>query len=260
MKVRVLIVDDEPPARRRVRRLLADSPGFEVIGECRDGVEALDAIRAQRPDLVLLDVQMPEVDGFDVLEALNEDEVPTVVFVTAYDEYAVRAFEARALDYLLKPFDAERFDTVMSRAREHVIRRDALGPRLVALLEDVRVSAAGGRRDPDARPLERIPIRKKDRVRVLSATNVDYIEAAGNYVRIHVGDESHLLRDTLKNLESQLDPDRFVRVHRSRIVNLERVRELEPLFKGEFVLKLRDGTRVRTGRTYRDRVRELFHL
>lgn len=252
MNVRVLIVDDEPPARRRIRRLLADEPALEVVGECGDGFGAIDAVRSLRPDLMFLDVQMPEVDGFDVLAALQEDELPTVVFVTAYDRYALRAFEARALDYLLKPFDRDRFEAVVRRAREHVMQSQRLAPRIAELLDELRT---GGRQW-----LERIPIKEGGRVRILPAVQLDYIEAEGSYARLHFGGESHLLRTTLTSLEAKLDPSRFVRVHRSRIVNVHRVHELEPLFRGEFVLTLGNGVRLTTGRTYHARIREVFHL
>jgi two-component system LytT family response regulator len=248
-RIRTLIVDDEPLARSRIRELLDTQPDIEVTGECGNGREAIAAIGADHPDLVYLDVQMPEITGFEVLEALERTEAPAVVFVTAFDQFAVRAFEVHALDYLLKPFDRERFLTSLRRAREAVrLRREGhLDERLGALLTHL------GERQ---RYLQRLLVKNGSRSVLVQVGEIDWIESAGNYVRLHVGRERHLLRETMSALEERLDPERFVRIHRSTIVNLERVRELEPYFHGDYVLKLTDGTRLTLSRTYREHLQE----
>jgi len=251
VKLRVLIVDDEPLARERIRALLRDAPDAEVVGECGDGRRALAAIRRRRPDLLFLDVQMPELDGFAVLRALDPTELPAVIFVTAYDRYALRAFEVHALDYLLKPFDRERFHRALARARTQIERdrRGTLDARLLALLEDLR---------PGRKRLERLVVKEGGRVFFLRAEEIDWVEAQGNYARLHIGRETHLVRETMARLEAGLDPKQFARIHRSTIVNLERVRELLPDFHGDSVVVLRDATRLTLSRGYRERFRELL--
>ena len=251
MKLRVLIVDDEPLARERLRVLLRDAPEVQVVGECGDGRRALAAIRRRRPDLLFLDVQMPELDGFAVLRALDPTELPAVIFVTAYDRYALRAFEVHALDYLLKPFDRERFHRALARARTQIERdrRGTLDARLLALLEDLR---------PGRKRLERLVVKDGGRVFFLRAEEIDWVEAQGNYARLHIGRETHLVRETMARLEAGLDPKQFARIHRSTIVNLERVRELLPDFHGDSVVVLRDATRLTLSRGYRERFRELL--
>jgi two-component system LytT family response regulator len=249
--IRTLIVDDEPLARQRLRKLLEAEPDIEVIGECPDGESAVTAIVEHRPDLVFLDVQMPDLDGFGVLEAVGAEEMPTVIFVTAYDHYALRAFEVHALDYLLKPFDRERFDKALGRARAH-LGRDRPGEvheQLQALLADVR---------PERKASERLVIKSSSRVFFLRVEEIDWIEAAGNYLKLHVGDETHLLRETMNSLEGRLDPDRFLRVHRSTIVNIERVQELQPWFHGDYLVILRDGTQLTLSRSYRQKLQDFF--
>ncbi|HEU0301093.1 MAG TPA: LytTR family DNA-binding domain-containing protein, partial [Longimicrobium sp.] len=211
------------------------------------------AIRALRPELVFLDVQMPEGDGFDVVRAVGVEQMPVTVFATAYDAYALRAFEAHALDYLLKPYDRERFDAVLDRARAQVRQARGAGadPRLLSFVRQM---------EERSRYLRRIAVRAGSRVKLVDVEEVDYFEADTNYVRLHVGGASHLVRDTLAALEARLDPACFARVHRSLIVNLERVAEVEPLFAGEHVLSLKNGTRLTTGRTYRARVQEALGL
>jgi two-component system, LytTR family, response regulator len=247
--IRALIVDDEPHARARVRELLGGQADVMVTGECGNGREAIAAIRRDRPDLVFLDVQMPGIGGFGVLEALEPAQAPAVVFVTAFDEFAVRAFEVHALDYLLKPFDGPRFLRSLERARDAVRRRRAgqLDDRLAGLL---------ARLDTGDRYLRRVLVKAGSRTVLLRTEEIDWLESAANYVRVHVGRERHLLRETMTALEDKLDPDRFVRIHRSTIVNLDRVRELEPYFHGDYVLRLADGTRLTLSRSYRDRVQE----
>lgn len=250
MKTRTLIIDDEPLARERLRQLLRDEPELEVIGECADGQAALAAIQNQAPDLIFLDVQMPELDGFGVLEAMSAEPPPVVVFVTAYDKFALRAFEVHAADYLLKPFDRERFKTALARALERVRHREH--PE-----QHQAQSAVLAELKPAARPLERLAVKTGGRVVFVKLEEIDYIEAAHNYVELHVQKQSHLLRETLNSIEARLPAARFVRISRSVIVNIERVKELQPLFYGEYALTLHNGTRLTLSRRYRDKLRQL---
>jgi two-component system LytT family response regulator len=248
-KIRTLVVDDEPIARERILALLQQENDVEVIGQCADGVQAVSAIQQQSPDLVFLDVQMPGCDGFGVIQNIGPDRMPTVVFVTAYDEYALRAFEVHALDYLLKPFGKDRFQETLKHARESLERRRAgdLGRRLLALVHDLK---------PEQQRLDRLVVKSGGRVFFLRTDEIDWIEAAGNYVRLHLGEESHLFRETMNGMESRLDTRRFVRIHRSRIVNTERIKELQPWFNGEYVVILRNGTRLTLSRGYREKLQE----
>ncbi|MBZ5559360.1 MAG: LytTR family DNA-binding domain-containing protein [Acidobacteriia bacterium] len=243
----VLIVDDEPLARRRLRKLLGDEPGVEVVGECGDGASAVEAVRRLKPDVLLLDVQMPGMDGFDAIDAIGPERCPAVIFVTAFDKYALKAFDVHAADYLLKPFDRARLRRAIGRARAAAVHATDVGRRLLALVTEVR----------DRRPLERIVVKAAGRVHFVRAGEIDWIEAAGHYVLLHAGAEVHEMRDTLARLEARLDAGRFVRVHRSAIVNVDRIKELLPSFHGEFVVVLRDGTRVASSRGYSDRLREM---
>jgi two-component system LytT family response regulator len=227
--MKAVIIDDEPLARDAVRHLLGRDPEIEIAGAC-SGAEAVALIERTTPDILFLDVQMPEVDGFDVLQAVGA--VPAVVFVTAYEKYAVHAFEVSAIDYLLKPFDDARFAVALHRAKE-------------------RVRSAEPQRDV-VRYVHRFLVRTRDHVVVVNAADVDWIQAADYYASLHVGTKTHLLREPLADLEKRLDPQRFVRVHRSAIVNVERVREIHPLFRGDCALVLADGTRVRLSRTRRE--------
>jgi two-component system LytT family response regulator len=242
MATRAIIVDDEPLARLRLRALLADERDVAVVGECADGARAIAEIEAKEPNLVFLDVQMPELSGFDVIEAVGPSRMPLVVFVTAYDQYALEAFRVYALDYLLKPFEDERFRATMQRARE---RLDAAGPG-----SDARVQALVEGIASTRRYIQRLVIRSAGHVYFVRVDDIDWVEAADNYVRLHVGRTSHLLRQTLKDLKQQLDPERFMRIHRSTIVSLDRIQELQPWFHGEYIVILRDGTRLRTSRTF----------
>ena len=250
--IRVLVVDDEPLARERVRRLLEKEPDVQIVGECADGLAAVEAIERDRPDLVFLDVQMPELDGFAVLENVAPERLPFVVFVTAFDEYAVKAFDVHALDYVLKPFDGDRFREALERARREIARTSegaGLEGRLLALLQDLE-----GRKQQ----MDRIVIKSGGRVSFLRTEEVDWIEAAGNYVELHVGKESHLLRETMNKLESRLDAKRFLRIHRRIIVNVDRIRQLEGVTHGEYVVVLKDGTRLSSSRGYRDGLQKLL--
>jgi two-component system, LytTR family, response regulator len=245
--LRAVIVDDESPARRRIRRLLASEPDVAVVGECGDGESALAAIARERPDLVFLDVQMPERDGFDVVRTLPEP-LPAILFVTAHDRYALRAFDVHAVDYLLKPFTAERFRTAVARARERIAHRIA----------DAGLSSLAATLRTRPTYLTRVPVRSGSRTLIVDLASVDWIDAADNYVRLHVGRREHLLRETLASIETGLDPDRFVRVHRSAIVQIDRVAEIRPQSHGDAALVLRDGTVVPVSRTWRERVRAAF--
>jgi two-component system LytT family response regulator len=242
MRIRTLIADDEPIARERLRALVGADRELELIGEAHDGPSALEAIVSRAPELVLLDVQMPRLDGFAVLESLPPERLPVVVFVTAYDEHALRAFEVHALDFLLKPFDEARFRRALARAKDRIAKQRpaSVDRRLDALLESFRRS----------RGLERLAVQSGGRVFLLRTEDVDWFAAAGNYVRAHVRGELHLLRRSLSSLEEELDAARFVRIHRSLLVNLERVVALEPARHGAFVVVLRDGTRLTTSRAH----------
>lgn len=259
MTIRTLIVDDEMPARDRIRDLLEKEDGVEIVGECENGSAALAAIRRQKPDLIFLDVQMPELSGFDVLNSLNEAETPVVVFVTAFDQFALKAFEFHALDYLLKPFDRARFTGCLQRARRDVRRRRAgeLSEKLLALLSSVR----DGPKETGSSGsvfLERMVIKSAGRVFFVRVDEIDWIEAAGNYLRLHIGSESHLHRETLTRLESRLDPANFIRIHRSFLVNIDRIREMQPWAHGEFVVILNSGKRLTSSRGYRERLQKLL--
>jgi two-component system LytT family response regulator len=248
--IRVLVVDDEPAAREGIRHLLRADADVVVIGECATGPEAVAAIRRDEPELMFLDVQMPELDGLAVLRAVGPERVPAVVFVTAYDHYALQAFEVHAVDYLLKPFDDERFRQSLERGKRLVRqgRIGEMGQRIAALLRDYGAPAAP---PASARHIERLAIRAGGRVTLLRVDEIDWIDAEGDYVRIHVGKSWHLLRETMKKLEAQLDPARFVRIHRSTIVNLERIKELQPFYRGEYVVVLQGGATLKLSRGYR---------
>lgn len=251
MSIRVCIVDDEPLARERIRSLLEQEHDVEVAGEAGDGASAIGLIRRERPDLLFLDVQMPGTDGFGVLRALGSDVSPVIVFVTAYDHYALQAFDVHALDYLLKPFNSRRFRKAMQRARAELSRErpPEMTQHLLSLIENLR----SGRQSAD-----RIVLKSAGRVSFLKVDEVDWVEAEGNYVRLHVGAQSHLLRETMKSIESRLDPDRFIRIHRSTIVNADRIKELHPLFHGEFAVILHDGTRLAASRGPDNKLRRLL--
>jgi two-component system, LytTR family, response regulator len=248
-KIRTLIVDDERLSRKRIRDLLADEPDCELIGECVNGIEAIDSARNDPPDLLFLDVQMPQMDGFQVLNCLSDLNIPAVVFVTAYDEYAVRAFEVHALDYLMKPFDRERFQNALNRVRNHLthVQDGGLNDRLVALLEGLSTRR---------KPLDRIAIKTGGHVVFVRAQNIDWVEAADNYVCLHCGAETHPMRETMNALEVKLDTGRFIRIHRSTIVNMDRIKELQPWFRGDYLVILHDGTQLTLSRNYRDRLKD----
>lgn len=250
-KIRVLIIDDERPARRKTQRFLESEPDIEIVGEACDGREAIAAIQRERPDLIFLDVQMPGLDGFGVLTALDVQPMPQVVFVTAHDQFALRAFEVHALDYLLKPFDLKRFRKVLSRARAQLQRIGAndLDDRMSKLLKEIRAGE---------RYAERLLIKAEERAFFLQVDQICWIEAAKNYVNIHVSDKAYLLRGTIDGLHKKLDPNRFIRVNRSQIVNIDGIKELQPWFHGEYRIILKDGTEMMWSRRYLDRSSDLF--
>ncbi|HEX7048784.1 MAG TPA: LytTR family DNA-binding domain-containing protein [Longimicrobiales bacterium] len=262
--IRALIVDDEPLAREMVRARLESEPDVEIVGEAEDGPAAVAAITALRPDIVFLDIQMPEMDGFEVLERTAAHHLPIIVFVTAYDEYALRAFDVHALDYLLKPFTAERFARAMRRARHEAMRSDAAVRRALARLLDSRDAGSADAADcgrtaganAASGPARRFVVKRRDSYLLVKADDLVWIEAAGDYVRLHCDGESHLLRATMADMEARLDAARFRRIHRSAIVNLDRVAEIRPADGGAYTVVLEGGTTLRMSRGYRDNLFE----
>jgi two-component system, LytTR family, response regulator len=249
MKIKALIVDDEPLARERFRSLLEEEPEIEIVGECADGRTAVAAIQTQAPDLLFLDIQMPELDGFGVLREIRPEAAPVVVFVTAHDQFALRAFEVHAVDYLLKPFDRERFQTALRHAVEQVKRRErtVLPDRLKEMLAELKAPA---------KTPERLPIKIGGKVIWVKLEEVDWMESADNYVELHVGAKSHLLRETLSALEARLPAGKFVRISRSTMVNASRVREVQRLFYGGYTVMLENGTQLTLSRRYRDKLQQ----
>ena len=245
-RISALIIDDEPLARQRVRRLLEADPEVDLLGECGDGIEAIETIRTKHPDLIYLDVQMPEVDGFDVLKPFTADEVPLVIFVTAYDEHAVKAFEVHALDYLLKPFEDAKFRSALQRAKDqlHLEQRGESIRRVLDLIGERRGTPGG---------IKRIMIRSGGHISFLRTADVDWIEAQGDYVSLHSQGKRHLVRENIGALEEQLKPESFVRIHRSTIVQINRIKELQPLFHGDYTIVLIDGTRLTMSRSFREK-------
>jgi two-component system LytT family response regulator len=245
MKIRALIVDDEPLARERVRAMLGDESDIEIAGECGDGPAAVAAIRKLSPDLLFLDVQMPGMDGFGVLRAVDRERMPVVIFVTAYDQHAVKAFEAHALDYLLKPLMPARFKAALQRAREHLATKQAgtLSQNLAAWLGQAR---------PEKEFLSRIAVKTGERTIFVRTDQIDYAESAGNYVVLHAGKENHVVRETLTALAENLNPKKFVRISRSTLVNADQIKELRPLFKGEHVVVLHNGKQLTMTRGVRE--------
>jgi len=250
-QIRTLIVDDEPLARDRVKRFLRDEDDVTIVGECKNGVEAIESITDKKPDLVFLDIQMPEKNGFDVIKSLGAKKLPTIIFVTAYDQYALQAFDVHALDYLLKPFNRERIKRALGRAREQIEHKRIgnLDERLNSLISDIR---------GEKKYLDRLVVKAVGRVFFLKTDEIDWIEAAGNYVKLHIGRESHMIRETMNGVEAKLDPAKFLRIHRSTVVNIDRIKELHPMFSGDCAVILRNGTELALSRNYRERFTELF--
>jgi two-component system LytT family response regulator len=246
--IRTMIVDDEPLARERLRTLAAAEPGLDVVAECGDGLSALRAIEQSRPDLLFLDIQMPEMDGFEVLQSL-ETPPPATVFVTAYDEYALRAFEVAAVDYLLKPINPDRFGAAVARARDRVATPGRADDTLALLVEHLRA---------ERHFRSRFVVRHNDQVSFVRTADVEWIEATGNYAKLFAGGRVHIVRETMKSIEAQLDPARFIRVHRSVIVQIDCIVSMQPHFHGEWVIAMRNGTRFTSSRSYGDRLRTLI--
>lgn len=246
-QIRTLIVDDEPYAIRKVRRLLRDDPEL-ILFEAHNGREALDSIEKLTPDLLLLDIQMPEMSGFEVLKSLKAEKIPKVIFVTAFDQYAIQAFEVHALDYLLKPFEPERFVDAIRYAKEQIRedRNKSYQTPVLDLLQELKTV----RKDY----LERIPVKRNERILFINTDEIDWIEASGRYVFLHIGKENYLFKEALKTLEPDLDPKTFVRIHRSNIVNLNRIKQMQQWFHGDFLVVLQDGTQLMLSRRYRDKL------
>ena len=249
-KIRTVIVDDEPLARRNLRLLLEKDPQIEIIDECRNGREAVRALKNFSPELVFLDIQMPEMDGFDVLAEVGPKQIQAIIFVTAFDQYALKAFEVHALDYLLKPFDDARFQKALDKAKSQIEQRqiNKISKKLLALLED----REHRQEERQKTYLTRLMIKLASRVVLLKVGEIDWIEADGNYAKLHVGRKSHLLREKMHDLEAQLNPKKFVRIHRSIIVNLDRIKEMHPHFNGDYVVVLEDGSQLKLSRSRRE--------
>ena len=250
-RIKAVIVDDEALARNFIRRMLRDDLDVEIAGECSNGKEAVVLIRKQKPDLVFLDVQMPEMNGFAVLESIGVDQLPEIIFTTAYEQYAIRAFELHALDYLLKPFDQARFKDAIKYAKEQLRdKREQEGRlQITALLEDIRSKP---------KYLDRLVIKSGGRISFLSADEINWIEADDKYVHLHTNKASPMVRQTLGAMEEQLDPKKFRRIHRSTIVNVGRIKELQPLFNGEHSVLMEDGAKLTLSRNYKDKLFELL--
>ena len=251
--VRVAIADDEPLARERLRAMLKERKGYMIVAECNDGVEAAAALARHDIDLLFLDVQMPGLDGFQILESADASPLPIIVFVTAFDDYALRAFDVSALDYLLKPFDRDRFERTLARVEERLTTRRAPGipEELRELLRSLSATATPSH-------VSRFPVRTNGEIYFVRVEDVDWINAEGNYVALHTAGRTHLVRDTIKSLETRLDPAKFMRVHRSAIINVDRLRKLQPYFHGEYVITLQDGATLTSSRSYSERLRALL--
>jgi two-component system, LytTR family, response regulator len=254
-KIRTVVVEDEPVSRDRLLALLGEEHDIEVVGSCADGREAAEAIVNRSPDLVFLDIQLPELNGLDLARGLDPERRPAVVFVTAHDAFALPAFEIHALDYLLKPFSAQRFRSALEYARQHLAQRRAttLGRQILDLLPDMQPATPSPPPQPPASTmLDRLVVKSSGRIYFVRIADIDWCEAAGNYIRVHVGAQSHLIRETMNRLETQLDARQFVRIHRSTIVNVDRIQELRSSFNGEHVVLLRSGVRLTMSRGYKD--------
>ncbi len=256
LPIKAVIVDDEALARDAIRLRLEGEPDIEVVGEAADGADAVELLRKIHPDLLFLDVQMPVMDGFEVIEHVPSDQLPIVVFVTAYDQYALKAFETHALDYLLKPFTASRFHAAIDRARLEVAKSGDRGThqRLVELLEERRRARARPAEGSGQGYLTRLAVKRNQRIALIGAGDIDWIESSGNYAHLHAHGASYVVRMTMGELERRLDPARFARIHRSTIVQIDRIQDIIAAWHGDFDVTLRDGTVLRLSRNYRDRV------
>jgi two-component system LytT family response regulator len=268
-KIRALIVDDESLAREALLVMLSDDPEIEVIAQCRNGKEAVTVIREHSPDVVFLDIQMPEMDGFQVIEEIGAMQMPVTIFVTAYDKHALRAFEAHALDYLLKPFDHDRFDSALQRAKTFV-RQQKLGEiseSLLAVLQDMKLKTGESPSETDnikpykathKEPIDRVVIKSGGRIYFLKIEEIDWVEGAGDYLTLHSGSQTHLIRETMGNFHAKLDAQKFLRIHRSTVVNIERIKDIRPLLKGEYVITLTSGKCLKSSRGYRHELQRLL--
>jgi two-component system, LytTR family, response regulator len=268
-KIRAIVVDDESLAREVLLVMLSDDPEIEVIAECRNGREAVATIREQSPDIVFIDIQMPEMDGFQVIEEVGAKQMPVTVFVTAFDKYALRAFEAHALDYLLKPFDHDRFESALQRAKT-LVRQQKIGEmseNLFAMMQDMKLKTGESTSEADNRkpegadhqqPIDRVVIKSSGRIYFLKVEDIDWVEGAGDYLSLHSASGTHLIRETMGDFHARLDARKFLRIHRSTIVNIERIKDLQPLFKGEYVITLTSGKRLRSSRGYRRELQPLL--
>lgn len=249
MSIRSIIVDDEPFARNIIKKFLKEEPDIELIGECGDGQEAVEMINKIRPDLVFLDIQMPELDGFDVISAVGLDNIPNIIFVTAYDKYAIKAFEINAVDYLLKPFDKRRFHDSINRVRKLILSRQNIRQQIGNILDYI---------NQEQKYLDRILVKTRGRILFLKTDEIDWIKSEAYYVKFHVGKNTHIIRETLSNLENNLDPNKFVRIHKSYIVNIEFIKELQQWFKNKYLVILKDGTELKLSRNYQSNLFGLF--
>lgn len=258
--IRALIVDDEPLARGTLRLLLNEDAEVEIVAEAGSGAEAVALISKHSPDLLFLDIQMPGMNGFDVLEKIDTTSIPAIIFVTAFDQYALRAFEVHALDYLLKPFDDARFEKALRQAKAQITEREInkLSQKLFALLEDRDELHMEPRAIDRSKYLTRLMIKSASRIFFLKVEEIDWIGAEDYYVKLHFGRKSHLLRETMNELEAKLDPDKFLRIHRSSIVNLDRVKEMHAHFNGDYVVILHDGTELKLSRSRREQLQSLL--
>lgn len=259
LSLRALVVDDEPLARERLRELLEEHPSVTVVGEAEDGLEATAAIEEHEPDLVFLDVQMPGLDGIDVIEEIGAEEMPVTVFVTAYDQYAIKAFDLAAVDYLLKPFDDERFEQALNRAREKIADQDvnAISDRLVELLRERDPSLLEAEtKEPDESYLERIAVQGRGKARIVPVEDITHITADGSYAELHTGDNTYVIRERMKTLASRLNPQSFARVHRSAIVRLDQIELILRGGGGDYAVRLQDGTRVSVSRSRIDELQD----
>lgn len=250
-KLRIIIIDDEPIARERIKNFLQQETDIEIIGEGENGLEAVQLIEEKKPDLVLLDIQMPEMDGFGVIQSIGADLMPAVIFITAYDNFALKAFEVHALDYILKPFNNERFLEALNRARNKI--NNSQLNQLSTQFNSVLKTLQDGKKF-----LSRLAIKTGGRIYFIKTENVDWIESAGNYVLLYTKNEKHIYRETMKCLEMKLDPEKFVRIHRTQIVNIDNIKELQPQSHGEYTIILQSGKRLTLSRNYRDRLLDFF--
>jgi two-component system, LytTR family, response regulator len=252
-RIRTLIVDDEMLARNKIARYLKEMPGVEIVDECSNGLEAVQSILKNQPDLVFLDIQMPELDGFGVIRTIGVQQMPMVIFVTAFDQYAIQAFENQAIDYLLKPFNAQRFVAAVERAIQMIQHhsQDDYEERLQDLLERLREKSTY---------IERITIKTSNRLYFIKVDEIEWIDAAGNYVDIHIGDETHLLRETMNNLEAKLNPSRFLRIHRSTIVNIDRIKEMQPDVNNDYIVIMKTGKQLIMSRRNREKLNKIIGL